>query len=386
MLKKCSSTERNVLYYFSTDTHIHFMFWLRRESTIMDIQDKKEMDKRKKAENSSENTADIFDSVFKTLLQRFPKLAVALINEVFHADYTENEVIIQGRNEYHSMDGKVINDAMIRIRNKIYHIECQSTSDGLMVIRMVEYDFKIALEETRNILMDELKKKPGDRGRELIRFQFPQSCMICVRSGIEQEESLKLQIVMPNGQEALYEIPVVQAQSFSKEDIFQKRLLILIPFYVLRYEKDIKSGKNEILDRLEQEYEYIKEQLIEEGNSINEPRLYYDLAVLSQRILDYVGRDNRDYKERMGSIMGGVILEMESDKIWDRAWNKAWDKAGQYADWRRQILSIDNMVKKMKMSLEEACEIQDITVDDYQKAKEFVKEIEEERLVKAGNP
>ena len=83
--------------------------------------------------------------------------------------------------------------------------------------------------------------------------------------------------------------------------------------------------------------------------------------------------------------MGGVILEMESDKIWDRAWNKAWDKAGQYADWRRQILSIDNMVKKMKMSLEEACEIQDITVDDYQKAKEFVKEIEKERSVKAGN-
>lgn len=62
---------------------------------------------------------------------------------MFHADYTEDEVIIQGRNEYHSMDGKVINDAMIRIRDKIYHIECQSTSDGLMVIRMVEYDLKL---------------------------------------------------------------------------------------------------------------------------------------------------------------------------------------------------------------------------------------------------
>ena len=44
------------------------------------------------------------------------------------------------------------------------------------------------------------------------------------------------------------------------------------------------------------------------------------------------------------------------------------------------------MVKKLNMSLEEACGIQDITVDDYQKAVEFVKEIEEERLVKAGNP
>ena len=351
----------------------------------MDIQDNKMTDE-KLSENPNENMTDIFDSVFKTLLQRFPMLAVALINEVFHADYAEDEVVIQGRNEYHSLDGKIINDAMLRIRDKIYHIECQSTSDGLMVIRMIEYDFRIALEETRNILMNELKKKPEERSKEPLSFQFPQSCMVCVRPGIEKEDALKLQIVMPNGEKALYEVPVVQAQSFSKEDMFQKRLLILIPFYVLRYEKDIKDGKNEILDKLETEYEYIKKRLIAEGNSINEPRLYYDLAVLTQRILDYVGKGNEDYKERMGNIMGGVILEMESDKIWDRAWNNAWNKAGQYADSRRLILDVDNMVKKMDMPLEKACEIQDITIDDYQKAINLVKEIEEERMSKAANP
>ena len=351
----------------------------------MDIQDNMIADE-KTPENLNENMTDIFDSVFKTLLQRFPMLAVALINEVFHADYAEEEVVIQGRNEYHSLDGKIINDAMLRIRDKIYHIECQSTSDGLMVIRMIEYDFKIALEETRNILMNELKKKPEERNKEPLSFQFPQSCMVCVRPGIEKEDALKLQIVMPNGEKALYEVPVVQAQNFTKEDMFQKRLLILIPFYVLRYEKDIKDRKNEILDKLETEYEYIKKQLIAEGNSINEPRLYYDLVVLTQRILDYVGKGNEDYKERMGNIMGGVILEMESDKIWDRAWNNAWNKAGQYADSRRLILDVDNMVKKMNMPLERACEIQDITVDDYQKAINLVKEIEEERMSKAGNP
>lgn len=350
----------------------------------MDIKDNKMTD-GKLSENLNENMTDIFDSVFKTLLQRFPMLAVALINEVFHADYAEDEVVIQGRNEYHSLDGKIINDAMLRIRDKIYHIECQSTNDGLMVIRMIEYDFRIALEETRNILMNELKKKPWERNKEPLSFQFPQSCMVCVRPGIEKEDALKLQIVMPNGEKALYEVPVVQAQSFSKEDMFQKRLLILIPFYVLRYEKDIRERKNEILDKLETEYEYIKKQLIAEGNSINEPRLYYDLAVLTQKVLDYVGKGNEDYKERMGNIMGGVILEMESDKIWERVWNDAWNKSGQYADLRRLILGVDNMVKKMNMPLERACEIQDITVDDYQKAIKSVKEIEEERMSRADN-
>lgn len=351
----------------------------------MDIQDNKMTDE-KLSENLNENMTDIFDSVFKTLLQRFPMLAVALINEVFHADYAEDEVVIQGRNEYHSLDGKIINDAMLRIRDKIYHIECQSTSDGLMVIRMIEYDFRIALEETKNILMNELKKKPEERSKEPLSFHFPQSCMVCVRPRIEKENTLKLQIVMPSGEKVLYEVPVVQAQSFTKEDMFQKRLLILIPFYVLRYEKDIKDRKNEILDKLETEYEYIKKQLIAEGNSINEPRLYYDLAVLTQKVLDYVGKGNEDYKERMGNIMGGVILEMESDKIWERVWNDAWNKSGQYADLRRLILGVDNMVKKMNMPLERACEIQDITVDDYQKAIKSVQEIEEERMSKAANP
>ena len=87
----------------------------------------------------------------------------------------------------------------------------------------------------------------------------------------------------------------------------------------------------------------------------------------------------------MGNNMGGVILEMESDKIWERVWNDAWNKSGQYADLRRLILGVDNMVKKMDMSLERACEIQDITVDDYQKAIKSVQEIEEERMTRAGN-
>jgi len=66
-------------------------------------------------------------------------------------------------------------------------------------------------------------------------------------------------------------------------------------------------------------------------------------------------------------------------------WNDAWGKADRYADSRRLILDVDNMVKKMDMPLEKACEIQDITIDDYQKAIKLVKEIEEERVSKAGN-
>lgn len=73
-----------MLYYFQQIPISIFYFSLLdrlwKENTIMDIQNNKDVEERKISKNPDENVTDIFDSVFKTLLQRFPKLAVALIN------------------------------------------------------------------------------------------------------------------------------------------------------------------------------------------------------------------------------------------------------------------------------------------------------------------
>ena len=40
----------------------------------------------------------------------------------------------------------IITDSYIQIGGKKYHIECQSTKDGTMIIRMFEYDSQIAID------------------------------------------------------------------------------------------------------------------------------------------------------------------------------------------------------------------------------------------------
>ena len=89
----------------------------------------------------------IFDDVFRTMVQKMPKLFIPLINEVFHTDYSENEIFSQLRNEHEEEWGKIISDSIFLIRDKTYHVECQSVDDTTMAIRMVEYDFAIALEQ-----------------------------------------------------------------------------------------------------------------------------------------------------------------------------------------------------------------------------------------------
>ncbi len=88
----------------------------------------------------------IFDDVFRTMMEKMPYLAIPLINEVFHTSYPEESEIIPLHNEYHGKSGEVITDTVLLLGGKIYHLECQSTDDATMAIRMIEYDLAIAIE------------------------------------------------------------------------------------------------------------------------------------------------------------------------------------------------------------------------------------------------
>ena len=120
-------------------------------------------------ENTTEHST-IFDDVFRTIAQKMPQLLIPLINEVFHTSYSEEEQFEQLRNEHYEKYGTVITDSIIRIGGHIYHLECQSSKDRTMVIRMFEYDISIALEH-------------ASLGEHAIwEIAFPQSCVLYIRN------------------------------------------------------------------------------------------------------------------------------------------------------------------------------------------------------------
>ena len=65
----------------------------------------------------------IFDDVFRTIAQKMPQLLIPLINEVFHTSYSEAEHFEQLRNEHYEKYGTIITDSIIRIDNRMYHLE-----------------------------------------------------------------------------------------------------------------------------------------------------------------------------------------------------------------------------------------------------------------------
>lgn len=109
------------------------------------------------------------------------------------------------------------------------------------MIRMMEYDFMIALANSK-----------WHRNKK--RLKLPRSCIIYLRA---QDTSIKedtLEIELQDGNVVRYKVPILMVRNYSIEEIFEKHLLILLPYYIIKYEKELPTiaGNEARLQALEQ--------------------------------------------------------------------------------------------------------------------------------------
>ena len=242
----------------------------------------------------------IFDDVFMTMFERMPKLFIPLINEAFGTDYSDDEEIIKLRDEHHFPENRIITDSFMGIRDARYHFECQSKDDSCMIIRMFEYDTAIALESMES----------AEDGVTEIRY--PRSCVIYLRGKNCESRKEVLRVRFPDESVYSYSPEILEVSEYSLDELFKKKLLIFLPFYLLRYEKTIKKDDTESVE-FQKLMEETKE-LIERLDSLYEI-LETDLIDLIKRITDYICRASKNSKERMDGVMRGRVLELRSDVL-----------------------------------------------------------------------
>ena len=253
-------------------------------------------------ENAVHST--VFDDVFRTIAQKMPQLLIPLINEVFHTNYSEDTDFEQLRNEHYEKYGKIITDSIIRIGPHLYHIECQSKRDADMVIRMFEYDISIALEHT-------------SKAEDIWEIEFPQSCVLYVRNHRHLPEYHTAIVKFADGQQVTYQVPIIHAQKYTVNALFEKQLLILLPYHILRYEYFLKSNKTneKKIEQLLKDYRKINQLLMETAEKEKKSGLYQNMICVIQEITDYIIPKDSEVRKGIGDIMGGNILTLPSDYI-----------------------------------------------------------------------
>ena len=257
-------------------------------------------------------TSTPYDDVFRTLLNDCSPLIIPVINEIFGEHYSGQEKIIFSPNEHFlnrqgGNEEERITDSSFKIEGKEtkkYHLECQSSTDNSMVVRFFEYDTQIALDE-------------GQIRGNILTVTLPHSAVLFLRHHTSTPDTLKIRMVTPGGT-IEYDIYVMKSQQYTLKDIFQKNLLLLIPFYIFSHETRFKEyEKDETKLRiLQNEYEQIKNKLEElTSQGIISEYTRCTIIDMSNKVLEHIAAKYNSVKEGVKTVMGGKVLEYEAKTI-----------------------------------------------------------------------
>lgn len=274
----------------------------------------------------------------------------------------EEDISLMANEHFTSIKGghkKRITDSQIKIQNHYYHLECESKSKDIIVLRMVEYDFETALSHQR--------KEQGE-----YFLDFPYSAVIFLRKAASIPEFMVVNVSFPDGQKVKYKLPSIKVQEYTKDEIFEKELYFFIPYYIMRYEKQISDidKDEEKLKKLVEDYEDIYERLsILEKNEVIQDDYLHNLIELTDMLIDVVAEE-ADNVRREVKYMGGRVLKLKSDKI-VRKIQKGIDKGrriGIRESEKRNFRLVTILLKEKKYDeLEEAAKNEDYRNKLYEK-------------------
>ena len=163
---------------------------------------------------------------------------------------------------------------------------------------------------------------------------FPHSAVLYLRCNSATPDRMKIKMVTPGGSVS-YDIPVMKVKRYTAEEIFEKNLLFLIPFYIFTHEERFEEYERdaEKLEALKREYEQIKNRL-EEFMAAGVISEYEKCTIMdmSNKVLEHIAQKYEAVRKGVRTVMGGKILEYEAKTILKKGREEGWE-AGREEGW-----------------------------------------------------
>ena len=264
-----------------------------------------------------------YDDVFRTILNDCRNLIHPLLNEIFGASYSGCEPIHFGTNEHfmnqqHGQGDKRITDSSFTVSGIVlirYHLECQSTGDATMDRRMFEYDSQIALDDSEKL-------------DDALVLSFPKSAVLFLRQAAHTPDKMQIRLKLHNTQkEVTLKIPILSIVNYTDDELFQKNLLILLPFHLFYYEKQFPKMEQDAARREHLKGIYINIRLRLENMARQGTITEYTCRTildLSRRVAESLCQKYDNIRREVISIMGGEILEYEAKTILNEGKKQGW--------------------------------------------------------------
>ena len=172
----------------------------------------------------------IFDKTFKRILTLSKKSVISLINGLFQTNHPLDSDL-----DYHTIEhvddelNKTLADMILTINHiHSYHLEAQIYKDEEIIFRVFDYGYHHALTNSRNSTA----------------IFFPEPVVIYLDKIEYLPEEYTLDIHFGNQGTFQYHVPTCNFCAMSPEEIKEKNMIILLPFYILKLRKLIQKSRS----------------------------------------------------------------------------------------------------------------------------------------------
>lgn len=183
-----------------------------------------------------EKIHDIYDRIAKRCISLSGKCTINLINGLYGTNYPVDSKVTYNWTEHENDELKrTLADTIVTINNThSYHMEFQMTKDGDIILRMFEYGFQHAM---------------SNRGIDTLYFPEPMIVYLYNKENVADEYTLIIDFGTQG--EFVYKAPVYKYLEKSMEELDDRKLIVLIPFQLLRLRQAIeKERTKENIDAL----------------------------------------------------------------------------------------------------------------------------------------
>ncbi len=186
------------------------------------------------------NNDSLWDEMLKAIVERMPEQLLPLIEDVFQVTYEKGTKIrilptnkVVPKNVQNRKLTSIYSDIAVQIGSDYYHLESQLKNDKFMAIRMIRYDFHLALSNSVTEI-----------GPNEYLIEFPKSVVLYMEPNSNIPDKLICHVKYADGNIHNYTIPTLKLSDYNLKQIEDKHLTIFIPFLLLQLRPRLKSKSN----------------------------------------------------------------------------------------------------------------------------------------------
>lgn len=179
----------------------------------------------------------IYDKIFKKILTLSSTAVINLINGLFDTDYPPDSTITYNWTEH--IDDKLrrcLADTILTVNGRYsYHMEAQITEDEDIVLRVFDYSYAHAINRINS------NTSHNTEGSHTLHF--PEAKIVYLFSKSKTPDEYILNLDFGSQGRFSYKVSAFKYLDHTIEELNQKKMIILIPFALLKLRDEIKKKR-----------------------------------------------------------------------------------------------------------------------------------------------